>query len=390
MSRSIVRKSLAAAAIMGLSAAHAATAQQMQPPKCTTHFVYFATGSRALTPEDQDHIRDVAAMMQSTPTFVATIVGKTDSVGSADFNEHLSQRRAEAVFEALVYANKVPENRVQLRWTGERLPFVSSADEQAESQNRMVTIIVSDPASAYCGGTAGGAGPKALLKAMTDYVAAQKAISFDYDVSLEVVTTDDQKLTLAASGNVELARPDKVHASRSGGFADIETVFDGKTLTILGKNLNVYTQVAIPGSIDHLVDELREKYNRPLPAADLLISNSFDELMEDVVDVKDLGSGVIGGTECDHLAFRKTDVDWQIWIAQGSRPYPCRYDIATKVVAGSPEYSIQIRDWKTGSDVASGGFSFTPPPGARGVDVADLAKLKDMSDLPSNFRIGGK
>ena len=184
--------------------------------------------------------------------------------------------------------------------------------------------------------------------------------------------------------------PDKVRANRSGGFADIETVFDGKTLTILGKNMNVYTDVAIPGSIDHLVDELREKYNRPLPGADLLISNSYDELMEDVVDVKDLGSGVIGGTECDHLAFRKKDVDWQIWIAQGSRPHPCRYDIATKVVVGSPEYSIQIRDWKTGSNVASGGFSFTPPPGARRVDLADLAKLKDMNDLPSNFTIGGK
>ena len=332
-------------------------------PNCTTHFVYFATGSHALTPEDQDHIRDVAAMMQSTPSFVATIVGKTDSVGSADFNEHLSQRRAEAVFEALVYANKVPENRVQLRWTGERLPFISAADEEAELHNRMAAIVVSDAASARCGGTAVEAGAKALLKAMTDYVAAQKAISFDYDVSLEVVTKDDQKLTLAASGNVELARPDKVRASRSGGFADIETVFDGKTLTILGKNMNIYTQVAIPGSIDHLVDELREKYNRPLPAADLLISNSYDELMEDVVDVKDLGSGVIGGTECDHLAFRKKDVDWQIWIAQGSRPYPCRYDIATKVVAGSPGYSIQIRDWKTGSDVASGGFSFTAAAG---------------------------
>jgi hypothetical protein len=384
------KKSLAAAVIMSLFAAHAATAQQTQSPNCTTHFVYFDTGGHALTPEDQDHIRDVAAMMESTPTFVATIVGKTDSVGSADFNEHLSQRRAEAVFESLVYANNVSENRVQLRWTGERLPFVSTADEEAESQNRLAAIIVGDAASASCGATAGEAGAKVLLKAMTEYVAAQKAISFDYDVSLEVVTTDDQKLTLAASGSVELARPNKVRSSRSGGFADIETVFDGKTLTILGKNMNIYTQVAIPGSIDHLVDELREKYNRPLPAADLLISNSYDELMEDVVDVKDLGSGVIGGAECDHLAFRKKDVDWQIWIAQGSRPYPCRYDIATKVVAGSPEYSIQIRDWKTGSDVASGGFNFTPPPGARQVDVADLAKLKDTSDLPSNFRIGGK
>jgi outer membrane protein OmpA-like peptidoglycan-associated protein len=151
MSRSAVTKSLAAAAIMGLFAAHAAAAQQTQSLNCPTHFVYFATGSHALTPEDQDHIRDVAAMMQSTPTFVATVVGKTDSVGSADFNEHLSQRRAEAVFEALVYANKVPENRVQLRWTGERLPFISAADEEAESHNRMAAIVVSDAASARCG-----------------------------------------------------------------------------------------------------------------------------------------------------------------------------------------------------------------------------------------------
>ena len=390
MSRSIVTKSLAAGAIMSFFAAHAATAQQTQNPNCTTHFVYFDTGSHVLTSDDQDHIRDVAAMMQSTPTFIATIVGKTDSVGSADFNEHLSQQRAEAVFEALVYANKVPENRVQLRWTGERLPFTSTADEEAESHNRMAAIIVSDAPSARCGGTPGEAEAKKLLKAMTDYVAAQQAISFDYDVSLEVITKDDQKLTLAASGNVELARPDKLRASRSGGFADIETVFDGKTLTILGKNMKIYTQVAIPGSIDHLVDELREKYNRPLPAADLLTSDSYDELMEDVVDVKDLGSGVIGGTECDHLALRKKDVDWQIWIAQGARPYPCRYEIATKVVAGSPEYNIQIHNWKAGSDVASSGFSFTPPPDARRVDVADLAKLKDMSDLPSNFRIGDK
>ena len=59
-------------------------------------------------------------------------------------------------------------------------------------------------------------------------------------------------------------------------------------------------------------------------------------------------------------------------------------------MTGSPEYSIQIRDWKTGSDVASAGFNFKPPSGARQVDVADLTKLKDMSDLPSNFRTGGK
>jgi outer membrane protein OmpA-like peptidoglycan-associated protein len=132
-------------------AVHAATAQQTPslpvPVGSTAHFVYFDTGAYALTPEDQDHIRDVAGMMQSTPAFVATIIGKADSVGSAELNEHLSQRRAEAVFEALVYTHKVPENRVRLHWTGERLPYISAADEQAAAQNRMVAIIVNNDPS---------------------------------------------------------------------------------------------------------------------------------------------------------------------------------------------------------------------------------------------------
>jgi len=226
---------------------------------------------------------------------------------------------------------------------------------------------------------------KRLLKAMSDYMAAQKAISFEYDAILEVVTNDDQKLALASSGSVTLKRPDKVRATRSGGFADVEMSFDGKTMTLLGKNLNIYAQQDVPGTVDHLIDELRVKYNRPLPAADLLLSDSYDALMLDVVDVKDLGSGVIGGVECDYLAFRKKEVDWQIWIAQGERPYPCRYVITSKFMDGGPEYTIQTRDWMTGDEVAAADFSFKNPTDARKVD---LKNLEGTDALPENFVIG--
>src|SRR3954454_9119796 len=212
---------------------------------------------------------------------------------------------------------------------------------------------------------------KDMLKAMSDYLAAQKTISFGYDTNFEVVTKDHQKFLLASSGAIDLTRPDKFRATRSGGFARVEMVFDGKTLTLLRKDTNVYTQVDIPGTLDHLVDELRDKYQRPVPGADLLLSNVYDELMRDVVDVKDLGSGVIGGTECDHLAFRKKQVDWQIWIAQGEHPYPCRYVITSREVDQGPQYSIQISDWKTGSDVAADDFAFKAPADARKIDVKE-------------------
>ena len=82
-------------------------------------------------------------------------------------------------------------------------------------------------------GRADEADAKRLLKAMSDYLGAQKAISFDYDVSLELVSTQQQKIALVSSGTVTLNRPDKLHLTRTGGFSNLEMVFDGKTLTLL-------------------------------------------------------------------------------------------------------------------------------------------------------------
>ena len=91
---------------------------------------------------------------------------------------------------------------------------------------------------------------KARLKAMSDYLAAQKAISLSYDTVFEVVTNEHQKLQIATSGTMLLNRPDKIRASRKSGFSDTETVFDGKTLSILGKGQNAYVQAEVPGTID--------------------------------------------------------------------------------------------------------------------------------------------
>jgi hypothetical protein len=235
------------------------------------------------------------------------------------------------------------------------------------------------------GARAGEVEAKSLLKAMSDYMASQNSISFDYDADYEVVTRDNQRIALASSGTVAMARPDKIRTTRVGGFANVESVFDGKTLSIMGKNANVFTQIDIPGTIDHLVDELKDKYQRPLPAADLLLSNAYDQLMPEVIDSKDLGSGVIGDTECDHLAFRNREVDWQIWIAQGDRPYPCQFIITSNDVAGGPQYRIQVRNWKAGGEVASGDFSFKAPADAKKVDLEGLKKIREMDELPGHF-----
>ena len=252
----------------------------------------------------------------------------------------------------------------------------------------VLTVVATAGVATISAGHADEANAKGLLKAMSDYLAAQKAISFDYDSNLELVSTQLQKIGLASSGKVTLNRPDKLHLTRTGGFANVEMVFDGKTLTLLGKNTNLYTQIEAPGTIDQLEDVLRNKYHRPVPGADLLISDPYKELMPEVNDVKDLGSGVIHGVECDHLAFRTKEVDWQIWIAQGARPYPCRYVITSKKVTGWPQYTLDTWGWKTGAEVAPDSFKLDIPAGAKKLTPDEVPEL---NDIPSLFTAkGGK
>jgi hypothetical protein len=239
--------------------------------------------------------------------------------------------------------------------------------------------------SAHSGAQAGEAEAKGLLKAMSDYLAAQNNISFAFDTNFEVVTKEDQKLLLASSGTINLSRPDKIHATRSGGFANVELMFDGKTLTLLGKDADLYAQAEVPGTVENLIDELRDKFEKPIPGADLLLPNVYDVLMTNVSDLKDLGSGVIGGKECDHLAARGEEVDWQIWIAQGEHPYPCRYVITTKKVAQVPQYSVQIREWKTASEVVADDFGFKNATNANKVDAKELT---DLDELPKHMMMG--
>ena len=103
------------------------------------------------------------------------------------------------------------------------------------------------------------ANAKSSVKKMSDYMAAQKAISFDYDTNFEIVSKEGQKLGLASSGSMKLNRPDKIRATRAGGFASVEYVVDGKTLAMFGKNVDAYAQVEWTGTLDQLVDGLRDK-----------------------------------------------------------------------------------------------------------------------------------
>jgi hypothetical protein len=337
--------------------------------------LHFDSDKATIQADSKSLLDDIAASLKNFPDWRLRIVGHTDSTGDPQHNLRLSLDRATAIQAALVDRG-IELQRLATAGLGENLPAASNSTPEGRALNRRVELDrITDSAEA-----------KKILKAMSDFLGAQKALSVRFNSDFEVVTPTDQKLGLASSGATILSRPDKIRFARAGGFADYEVLYDGKTLTLLGKNANLYTQIAAPGTVDQLIETLQEKYSLPAPGADLLMTNSYDELMQDVYDSKDLGSGVINGVECDTLAFRKNDVDWQIWIAQGDRPYPCKFVITSKLERGDPQYTIQFGDWKFGNDVAADDFAFKNATGAKPVELAGIKAA--VGDLPENFKLG--
>lgn len=219
-----------------------------------------------------------------------------------------------------------------------------------------------------------------ILRSMSSYLSGLATFTAEYDVDDEVVDTAGQKLQYSASGSIALERPSKLHFARKGSFVDAEVVFDGTNISVWGKKLNVYAQIPSPGpTLDEAVEEMRAATGLDVSGADLLSADPYAVLTDDVISGVHVGDGIVGGVECDHLAFRNPRVDWQIWIQKGDQPLPMKYVITTKWVTGAPQYTLRLKNWNIAPTLDQKQFEFTIPPGATKLETFQADAIGEFS-----------
>jgi len=103
--------------------------------------VMFDINSSALKPGAYDEINRVANVLQQYPQTSLTIAGHTDSTGSEEYNLQLSQRRADAVKNALM-AQGVSAARMNTIGYGESNPIADNSTEHGRQLNRRVEIRI--------------------------------------------------------------------------------------------------------------------------------------------------------------------------------------------------------------------------------------------------------
>jgi len=103
--------------------------------------ILFDTDSALVRSGLRSDLRTLAANLNSYPDTTIDVLGHTDSVGDADYNQNLSARRASAVASVLMNAG-VHSSRVRSFGRGEDEPVATNYTAAGRQQNRRVEIVI--------------------------------------------------------------------------------------------------------------------------------------------------------------------------------------------------------------------------------------------------------
>jgi outer membrane protein OmpA-like peptidoglycan-associated protein len=103
--------------------------------------VLFDTGSATLKPGAREKLARVAGILSAHPDLHIEIEGHTDSVGSDEFNQRLSERRAQSV-QAYLLQQKIVPAAVDTEGFGESRPVATNDTAAGRQQNRRVELVV--------------------------------------------------------------------------------------------------------------------------------------------------------------------------------------------------------------------------------------------------------
>ena len=115
--------------------------------------VLFDTGSATLKPGAREKLAKISGILLAHKGLALQIEGHTDSVGSDDFNQQLSERRAASVLDFLA-GEAVPAEAMAARGFGKTQPVASNDTAEGRQRNRRVELIVNGDAIGKTASTA--------------------------------------------------------------------------------------------------------------------------------------------------------------------------------------------------------------------------------------------
>ena len=200
----------------------------------------------------------------------------------------------------------------------------------------------------------------ALVKKMSDSLAAAKVFSYSTDEIRERVRRNGEKVEEKFQRKVIVRRqPDAIAftGTQGGGW------YDGQSLTLYSDKDKVWARGPMPSTLDAAIDYLSAEYALQLPSADLLYSNPYEALITKTTTGGWVNVENVGTRACDHLSYHEADLDWELWLAQDERAGPCKIQITYKKQPGQPKATVIFSDFNPAPSITDTTFTPAVPEG---------------------------
>jgi OOP family OmpA-OmpF porin len=102
--------------------------------------INFDTGKATIRPESKPVVDEIITLLKDNPALKVSVEGHTDTVGEAKSNKILSEKRAQAVRDAIVAAG-VDTGRLSAVGWGQEKPVADNATEEGRARNRRVELV---------------------------------------------------------------------------------------------------------------------------------------------------------------------------------------------------------------------------------------------------------
>lgn len=226
------------------------------------------------------------------------------------------------------------------------------------------------------------------LREMGTALKSMQAFSFSIDISVDEILPDGETVESNRRLEITVVRPNRFKGtSTSGPELEKHFLYDGKQLSIIDRVAKVYSVTEMPGTIDEMLDQLYEQYGISVPTADFLYSDVYQVLTSDAQSGRYVGTCLIRGQLCHHLAVRLSSVDYQLWISAQDKPLPRRMVLTYKDTEGAPQFRIDFDGWKAMDASTMSDFKLDIPASYSKVELKaadDSAETMSQPEQPAD------
>lgn len=224
-----------------------------------------------------------------------------------------------------------------------------------------------------------GIDPKAIEIATgsSDYLASQPEISVGWFITYDALEDGREKRTIVWAGDSVIIREKGYRSSSVQGNEARDYLFDGTTFTAVFAGEAQYGSISVPGNFANLNTILLDRYGMELPLAEMFDQSGSGEGLAAASEAVYVGEVFFGDTTAHHLAFRRYEGDWEMWISTDpENPVPLMIAGSNPYQHGWPKFQAVFYDWNFTPDVPEGVFDFDPP---EGFDEIELPAIKETA-----------